>query len=204
MFPLIFSRKSPPFYKLVLLISSYSYFQENQHLVDIILNLVIYLNIWTCPLICSCWYFCLERAINVLDIFGNLFLFILSFTSCRSFLIGTRSTKHQKGFPGDWLASGVVFNQEIGILKNCHSNSHLEVEKILYKIWSKHYFDEEKNKCLWDGSLATGEFCPKSRGINPPLPFIPLSPLTAAGAASTQHFISFYFHPPQTFPPSSS
>ena len=52
------------------------------------------------------------------------------------------------------------------------------------------------------GSFATGEFRPKSRGINPPLPFIPLSPLTSA--AATQHFVSFYFvssPPANTSPP---
>ena len=37
---------------------------------------------------------------HLLDIILDLVLLIFSFTSCRSFLIGTRSTKHQKGFPG--------------------------------------------------------------------------------------------------------
>ena len=52
-------------------------------------------------------YFILPLPYNK-DMFVNLFLLILSFTSWRSFLIGTRSTKHQKGFPGDWLTSGVA------------------------------------------------------------------------------------------------
>ena len=110
------------------------------------------------------FYHCL-----IIDMFLNLFLLILSFTSWRSFLIGTRSTKHQKGFPGDWLASGVVLKVIEILRKNfdisfkIHNLLELSWENscrktISYKIWSKHNFNQEKNKCLWDGSLATGEF----------------------------------------------
>ena len=113
-------------------------------------------------------YFILPLPYNK-DMFVNLFLLILSFTSWRSFLIGTRSTKHQKGFPGDWLASGVVLKVIEILRKNfdisfkIHNLLELSWENscrktISYKIWSKHNFNQEKNKCLWDGSLATGEF----------------------------------------------
>ena len=57
----------------------------------------------------------------------------------------------------------------------------------LAKFWSKCNFSNEKNKRLWDGNVATGEFCGKSGGINPPTPFIPLSP----PPTPPQHFIAF-------------